>query len=77
MSVAADDGRRTDRTDRTDRRWFAPWWVYLVAVLAVGAVRRVVVGRSGLTDAQDVGVAVVLALVTVGVVTVVHRLLRR
>ena len=54
-------------------RW-APWWAYLVPVLAVNYLRQVLVPPGEAGDAVSVALFAVTTIAVVLVVTAMHRL---
>jgi hypothetical protein len=53
-------------------RW-APWWAYVVPILALNYLRQVLISPDDLGDAANVAMFVGLTLAVAAVVTVVHR----
>jgi hypothetical protein len=55
----------------TGSRW-APWWAYVVPILALNYLRQVVISPDDVGDAANVAMFVALTLVVAAVVTLVH-----
>lgn len=62
-----------ERRDTTPSRW-APWWAYLVPILALNYLRLALLppGETG-GDAVSVALVAAITLVVVVVVTALHR----
>lgn len=58
--------------DDHHRRW-APWWVYVVAIVVLNQLRQVIIGRDA-TDWLSVVTAILLAVMVFALVTMIYRL---
>lgn len=65
----------TDAHDPMAPRW-APWWAYLVPVLAVNYLRQVLVPPGDAGDAISIALFAVTTIAVILVVTALHRLRR-
>ena len=66
----------TDSHDPHASRW-APWWAYLVPVLAVNYLRQLLVPPGEAGDAVSVALFAATTVTVILVVTAMHRLLPR
>ncbi|MFW3171977.1 hypothetical protein [Geodermatophilus sp. CPCC 206100] len=67
--------QRSAQHERTSR--WAPWWVYLVLILAANYLRQLALPFGTLPEWGDVLLAVGIAAVLFVAVTAVHRATRR
>ena len=52
---------------------WAPWWAYVVPILALNYLRQVLIRPDDVGDAVNVALFAALTLIVAVVVTVVHR----
>jgi hypothetical protein len=61
---------------RRQSRW-APWWVYVIALIATNQARTLLLQPDDLPFAAEVGIGVASMALVAAVVTVVYRAVRR
>jgi hypothetical protein len=59
-------------TPRTPARW-APWWAYVVPILALSYLRQALVPPAEVGDALSIALFVLTAVAVAAIVTAVHR----
>jgi hypothetical protein len=57
----------------TSRSRWAPWWAYLVPILALNYLRQIVLPPGEVGDAISVAIAVAIVIAVIAVVTAAHR----